>query len=76
MENIQNNSPILNLAKSLYEGGHRIKKTGGLVNPDKRLVAAEIATQNNVSVTAANKAVHLVHCWCVGAVPVGQISIL
>ncbi len=69
-------SPILQLAENLYYAGHRIKKRGGLVDPAKRLVPSEIAAANNITVTAASKAVHLVHVWCIGTVPVGQIDLL
>lgn len=61
----------LDLALHLYNAGHRITKKGKLVNPAKRLVPAEIATAHQTTCGRASQAVHMVHVWCLGTVPVG-----
>lgn len=59
------------LALQLYNAGHRITKKGKLANPTKRLVPTEIATEHQTTRGIASQAVHMVHVWCLGTVPVG-----
>lgn len=56
--------PVL-LALELYHAGHRIDKTGKLVDPAKRLVVEELAVAINPSLTNAiiRAAVHMVNVW-------------
>ena len=59
------------LALHLHQNGHQIDKQGRLLDPAKRLLAAEIANTHGVEAGTARAAVHMVHVWCLGTVPVG-----
>jgi hypothetical protein len=48
------------LALKLYNAGHRITNKGKLVNPAKRLVPTEIATEHQTTRGIASQAVHMV----------------
>lgn len=63
--------PGVLLPLSLYNAGHRINKQGRLLDPAKRLVPEEIAKEHGTSIGVASQAVHMVHVWSLGTVPVG-----
>lgn len=64
-------NPIILLALHLYDAGHRIDKKGRLLDPAKRLVAEEISTDFRYPLHHARAAVHMVHVWSLGTLPVG-----
>lgn len=62
-----NFSQCVLLAFELYHAGHRIHKTGGLVDPSKRLLLKEIHDSliPPLPLMLVAQAIHMVHFWCI-----------